>query len=136
MKHLLIIALSLLPISGMAAPLTPEQRVVLAHVVVNPDAWQTHNEATVGDAEKRLVAKFDKWKPIYDAEKARLGSAYKNRAQRDAAIPPAPLPPSSADRAERRMTNDPFVRAWVKRQAEKEGKTPRQIMDEIRARAR
>ena len=38
-----------------------------------------------------------------------------------------------AGEAEQRMTDDPFTRAWVKGQARKEGKTPRQIMDEIRA---
>ena len=45
----------------------------------------------------------------------------------------APAPPDPADVVEDMMTNDPFKRAWVKRQARKEGKTPRQIMDEIRA---
>ena len=41
-------------------------------------------------------------------------------------------PPNPADMAEGQMKADPFMRAWVKRQAAKEGKTPRQIMDEIR----
>ena len=40
--------------------------------------------------------------------------------------------PNPANDAESYMTNHPFIRAWVKRQAQKEGKTPRQIMDEIR----
>ena len=47
--------------------------------------------------------------------------------------PSAPTPPDPADEAERKMTQDPYVRAWVRREARKEGKTPRQIMDEIRA---
>lgn len=42
--------------------------------------------------------------------------------------------PSLADHAEEFMET-PFGRAWVKRQAAKEGKKPRQVMDEIRANA-
>ena len=49
---------------------------------------------------------------------------------------PVPPPPTPADRAEDQMTTDHFMRAWVRRQAAKEGKTPRQIMDEIRSNAR
>ena len=39
---------------------------------------------------------------------------------------------SPEDRVEAEMTAEPFKRAWVKRQAAKEGKTPRQIMNEMR----
>lgn len=43
-----------------------------------------------------------------------------------------PKPPTGAEKAEAQMTTDHFIRGWVKRQALKEGKTPRAIMDEIK----
>ena len=45
---------------------------------------------------------------------------------------PPPPPPDPADEAERRMTDDPTWRGLVKRIAAAEGKTPRQVMDEIK----
>ena len=44
-------------------------------------------------------------------------------------------PPSEADRLERMMLNDPFLRAWVRWQAARDGKTPQRIVDEIRSHA-
>lgn len=35
------------------------------------------------------------------------------------------------DEIERSIRADPFKRAWIKRQAKKEGKTPRQVLNEI-----
>ena len=46
---------------------------------------------------------------------------------------PLPPPPDPADEAERRMTDDPTWRGLVKRIAAAEGKTPRQVMDEIKS---
>ena len=70
----------------LATPLTQEQRNVLAHIVVNPDTWQAHNEATakdIAEAKARLNAKIEKWQPIYEAEKVQLGVRYKDRAARE-----------------------------------------------------
>lgn len=41
--------------------------------------------------------------------------------------------PDPADEVEDEMTQNKFIRAWVKREARKESKTPREIMNEIRA---
>ena len=64
--------------------LTTEQREVLAHVVVDPDAWFSHAVATFG-AEKAaefLEAKVARWGPDYEVKKAAGG--YKDRAARQA----------------------------------------------------
>ncbi len=45
-------------------------------------------------------------------------------------VPPAPEDPADAAEA---FMQTPFGQGWVKRQARKEGKTVRQIIDEIRA---
>ncbi len=47
--------------------------------------------------------------------------------------PPPPPPPSDATRVDKQAQNDLIWRAWVKRQAAKEGKTVRQIIDELKA---
>jgi len=44
---------------------------------------------------------------------------------------PDPIVVNISDEVETQMTQDSFMRAWVKRQARKEGKTPQQIRDEI-----
>jgi len=63
--------------------LTSEQRVILAHEVVDPDAWLAHAVETFGDdATAMLKNKVARIKPKYDAEKAK--PAYKTRAERDA----------------------------------------------------
>lgn len=64
--------------------LTDNERAVLAHVVVDPDAWWTHaNEAErKTPAEEALAAKVDRWQAAYDAEKDDPG--YQTRAQREA----------------------------------------------------
>lgn len=65
--------------------LSTENREVLAHVVVDPDAWLDHVVTTFGEekAKEMLLAKVERWKPEYIADKERLGSEYKNRAARD-----------------------------------------------------
>lgn len=65
--------------------MTPEQRSVLAHVVVDPEAWHAHAVATFGAerAAEMLAAKAARWRPEYEA--ARGAPGYKPRAARDAA---------------------------------------------------
>lgn len=60
--------------------LTAEDRAILAHVVVDPDAWTAHALATVG--EWAVMNKINKYRADYLAEKDLPG--YKNRADRDA----------------------------------------------------
>ena len=64
--------------------ITQEQRDVLAHKVVDPQAWADHAEATFGleKATKMLEDKVARWKPEHDA-KVSAGN-YKNRVQKDA----------------------------------------------------
>lgn len=64
--------------------LTDEQRAVLAHVVVDPDAWYAHAVACFGRdvAAKHLSAKTARWKPLYD--KACKAGGYKSRSEREA----------------------------------------------------
>jgi len=69
--------------------LTLEGKAVLAHVVVDPDAWVEHALKTVG--ESAVKAKIERWKPEYLAQKDLPD--YKNRAERDAAeIANRPIP--------------------------------------------
>jgi len=62
--------------------LSTEDRAVLAHVVVDPDVWVAHALATVGEAA--VIAKIERWKPEYLAQKDLPG--YKNRKERDASL--------------------------------------------------
>eukprot|EP00919_Chromeraceae_sp_WS-2016_P029788 GHVR01070838.1.p2 GENE.GHVR01070838.1~~GHVR01070838.1.p2 ORF type:complete len:106 (-),score=24.12 GHVR01070838.1:493-810(-) len=59
--------------------LTARERKILAHVVVDVDAWVAHAKATIGDGAIR--AKIDRHAASYDAA-PRTG--YKNRARREA----------------------------------------------------
>ena len=61
--------------------LTTEQRNILAHVVLDPDAWVAHALETAG--EEAVLAKIAIWEPVYEAEKVKPD--YKNRIQRDEA---------------------------------------------------
>ncbi len=71
--------------------LTPDEQVVLAHVVADPAAWWAHCQTNYdGDPGEALAAKVAKNQPSYDAEKDLPG--YKNRAERDAPPPAPPLP--------------------------------------------
>jgi len=63
--------------------LTDLERAVLAHVVVDPDAWWEH-ACTCGISigpEAALSAKVSRWAPEYVNERNRLGSEYKTRAE-------------------------------------------------------
>ncbi len=63
--------------------LTGNERAVLAHVVVDPDAWWAHATSfTRIDEEKALAAKVKRWQSSYDGEGN--DPAYKTRAVRQA----------------------------------------------------
>lgn len=61
--------------------LTIEERAILAHVVIDPDAWVSHAIATVG--EWAVQAKIAKYRADYLAKKDLVG--YKNRADSEIA---------------------------------------------------
>lgn len=65
--------------------LTDEQRAVLAHIVIDPDAWLAHAVDTFGpDAGERfLAAKVAGATPDYLAARAALGADYRTRAERE-----------------------------------------------------
>ena len=66
-----------LPVS--AIELTAEEKAILAHVVVDPQAWADHAAKTVGDWA--VKAKVEKYKADYLAKKDLPD--YKTRAQRE-----------------------------------------------------
>jgi len=69
----------------MPRSLTDREQSVLAHVVVTPVSWFAHAVAWPKiDAEHAIAAKVSQWASEYDAEKLRLGNAYKTRAVRQA----------------------------------------------------
>lgn len=55
-------------------------RAVLAYVVVDPDAWYEHVEATFGNPEEVLRAKVNRWKAEYQVAASAPG--YLPRADR------------------------------------------------------
>jgi predicted nuclease of restriction endonuclease-like RecB superfamily len=61
--------------------LTDEQKAAIAHVVLDADVWADHALRELG--EKVVLEKVRKWLPEYLEEKERLGSEYKNRAERE-----------------------------------------------------
>ena len=67
----------------MARKLTTKEHEVLAHIVVDPDAWWAHasKPERKTPAEDALAAKVTRWKPKYDQENGKAG--YKNRAVRN-----------------------------------------------------
>ncbi len=68
--------------------MTTEQRAVLAHVVIDPDAWLDHAVAALGTkaAQSALETKVSRWRPRYEQERTANGASYQTRAQRDAAL--------------------------------------------------
>ena len=64
--------------------LSKEDREVLAHVVVDPDAWLAHAVETFGEEQATvfLAQKVDRWNPEYLAQKDLPN--YKTRIERDA----------------------------------------------------
>ena len=63
--------------------LSEEDKVVLAYVVIDPDAWLAHAVKTFGKEQATifLKQKVDRWRPEYLAKKVLPG--YKNRVERD-----------------------------------------------------
>lgn len=84
----------------MPITMTSEQRAVLAHVVIDPDAWLAHAEDVGGEeaAQKALDAKVERWQADYESAVAIYGDEYLTRAEREAQAqqPPAPDPVSAA----------------------------------------
>ena len=60
-----------------------DDRVILAHVVIDPDAWYDHAVRRFGEeiANKHLAEKVARWIGNYEAAVAR--GAYKTRAERE-----------------------------------------------------
>lgn len=56
-------------------------RAVLAHVVVDVEAWVSH--ALTHASENAVNQKIDRWKENYILENQSLGSDYKTRAERE-----------------------------------------------------
>lgn len=61
-----------------------DDRAVLSHVVVDPDAWYAHAVETFGKecADRCLLAKVARWRSEYERESA--SPDYKTRAEREA----------------------------------------------------
>lgn len=66
--------------------MTPVDKQVLQHVVMDADAWYDHVLRTFGEtrANAMLAAKVERHYQDYVRESARLG--YRNRAEREALI--------------------------------------------------
>ena len=60
--------------------LSIEDKAILAHVVIDPDAWASHALSTVG--EGAVAAKIEKYRADYLAKKDLPG--YQTRAERQA----------------------------------------------------
>ena len=63
--------------------MTKEQRIVLAHVVIDPDAWWAHAVKVFGEAKagEMLAAKVARHKSDYELSMQKGG--YKTRAERE-----------------------------------------------------
>lgn len=63
--------------------MTDEQRAVLAHVVLDPDAWYAHAVSSFGQEKGReaLKAKVARWQASYD--RAKTLPDYLPRAERE-----------------------------------------------------
>lgn len=74
--------------------MTDDDEKVLNHVTPSGRDWDAHQRAHfiakhgleegTRIADANLAAKVKRWKPVFEAEKAALGVAYKTRAERDA----------------------------------------------------
>ena len=110
-KLLLLIAISLIAIPAWGAELTTEQRGILAHVVVDADAWATHSLA-VDPSGKALTAKIAKYRADYLTKKDVVG--YKTRAERDAAAVEAAKPTAEQILA---TTKEKLIKGKMRKQA-------------------
>ena len=66
--------------------MTPRQRAILEHVVLDADAWYAHALETFGKqlADEFLVQKCKRWEPEYQIERVKVN--YETRAQREAKV--------------------------------------------------
>lgn len=64
--------------------MTDHQRAVLAHIVVDPDAWLQNAVNALGyeKAATALQDKVSRWEPDYVKAKNDEGRSYRNRADR------------------------------------------------------
>jgi len=60
--------------------LSGEDKAIIGHVVIDPDAWVDHAIVTVG--EEAVTAKIEKYRADYLAKKDEKG--YQTRAEREA----------------------------------------------------
>lgn len=59
---------------------------VLAHMVLDPDAWWAHAQAVEKiDEEQALTDKVERWKSTYEASLLTEGEDYKDRVAQDRA---------------------------------------------------
>jgi len=97
--------------------LSIEDKAVLAHVVVDPDAWLAHAVEARGEeqAVKDLAAKVARWKPEYEKAKERFD--YKTRVERDAEEEAArqPTPEQIAE-----QEKEALIQAKIREMAEAE----------------
>lgn len=65
--------------------LSQNQRAVMAHVVVDPDAWLANVVAVMGEAKAAaaLANKVSRWEPEYLKAKTDEGEMYQTRAERE-----------------------------------------------------
>ena len=66
--------------------LTKEEYDILAHVVLDPDAWWLHaqeHDKPGFDCEKALAEKISRWQPKYESEKKLLKDKYLTRAEKE-----------------------------------------------------
>lgn len=77
--------------------MTNEQRLVLAHVVIDPAVWYANAVKALGQdgADAALVAKVARWQADYDAAKSNPAK-YLDRAAREAAAPVVVRKPPSS----------------------------------------
>jgi hypothetical protein len=83
--------------------MTPEQKAVLAHTLIDPDAWLANAVSSFGAerAEILLVEKVATWQTSYDSASVLPG--YKTRAERDVVVL---SPEAIAEAARVRSIND------------------------------
>ena len=112
-KLLLLIALfSFLTIPfAFGQELTSEERSILAHVTVDPDAWAAHSLA-FDPSGKSLVAKIAKYRADWLAKKDLVG--YKTRAEREVDILEAMKPTTKQILA---TTKEKLIQEKMRKQA-------------------
>jgi hypothetical protein len=91
--------------------LTAEQRAVLAHVVVDPDAWYENAVTQLGEEQghQAMLDKVERWSAEYAVESVKPG--YMTRAQREQVSQDRPI---TADDYERviQLRLDAHAQSW------------------------